>query len=68
MALQFTLKGILRQKKNYKNSNNISLCEKYNLQKILLKKNENPSRYYSTITNLKFQRKPKYHISNLIPI
>jgi hypothetical protein len=34
VALQFTLKSILRQKKNYENSD-ISMCKKYNLQKIL---------------------------------
>jgi len=34
VALPFTLKSILRQKKNYGNSN-ISQCKKYNLQKIL---------------------------------
>ncbi len=29
------------------------------------KGNQNPSRYYnSIITNLKFQHKPKYHLSN----
>jgi hypothetical protein len=34
VALLFTLKGILRQKKNGGNSN-ISPCKKYNVQKIL---------------------------------
>ncbi len=27
-----------------------------------LKKNQNPSKYYDPITNLKFQHKPKYHL------
>jgi hypothetical protein len=27
------------------------------------KRNQNPSRYYNSITNLKFQHKPKYHLS-----
>jgi hypothetical protein len=36
VALSFTLKGILRQKKNYENSN-ISPMQKYNLQKNPLK-------------------------------
>ncbi len=36
MALPFTLKSILRQKKNYRNSN-IFTMQKYNLQKILQK-------------------------------
>jgi hypothetical protein len=34
--------------------------QKYNLQKNPLpKRNQNPSRYYNSITNLKFQHKPK---------
>jgi hypothetical protein len=37
VALPFTLKNILRQKRNYGNSN-ISPCKKYNLQKSLEKK------------------------------
>jgi len=63
----FTLKSILRQKKNYGNSN-ISPCKKYNLKKKSSKKNQNPSRYYynSIITNLKFQHKPKYHLSKIL--
>jgi hypothetical protein len=33
----------------------------------LQKKNQNPSRYYnSIITNLKFQPKPKYHLSKIL--
>jgi hypothetical protein len=64
MALPFTLKiSILRQKKNYGNSN-ISPCKNIlNLQKVSSKKNPNPSRYYNSVTNLKFQHKPKYHLS-----
>jgi len=37
VALPFTLKGILRQKKNYENLN-IFTMQKYNLQVILQKK------------------------------
>jgi hypothetical protein len=33
-----------------------------------LKETKNPSRYYNSVTNLKFQNKPKYHLSNLILI
>jgi hypothetical protein len=39
VALSFTFKGILRQKKNYENSN-VSPMQKYNLQKILQKKSK----------------------------
>jgi hypothetical protein len=38
VALPFTLKIILRQKKKYGNSN-VSPCKKYNLQKISSKRN-----------------------------
>jgi hypothetical protein len=35
---------------------------KFNLQKNPLKRNQNPSKYHNSITNLKFQHKPKYHL------
>jgi hypothetical protein len=59
-------RSILRQKKNYENSN-ISPCKNIiNLSKKSSKRNQNPSRHYyyynSIITNLKFQHKPKYII------
>ncbi len=46
-----------RQKKNYENSS-ISPC-KHIVFKKSSKRNQNPSRYYNSITNLKFQHKPK---------
>jgi hypothetical protein len=63
----FTLKSILRQKKNYENSN-ISPYKNIIFQKSSSKRNQNPSRYYynSIITNLKFQHKPKYHLSKIL--
>ncbi len=64
VALPFTLKHILRQKKNYANSN-ISPSENTILKKSS-KRNQNPSRYYNSITNLKFQHKPKYHLSKIL--
>jgi hypothetical protein len=36
--------------------------QKYNLQKKNSEKNQNPSKYHNSMTNLKFQHKPKYHI------
>jgi hypothetical protein len=30
------------------------------------KRNQNPSRYYNSITNLKFHHKPKYHLSKIL--
>jgi hypothetical protein len=61
VALPFTLKSILRQKKNYGNSG-ISPCKNINFKKSS-KRNPNPSRYCNSITNLKFEHKPKYHLS-----
>jgi hypothetical protein len=29
-------------------------------------RNQDPSTYYNSITNLKFQHKPKYHLSKLL--
>jgi hypothetical protein len=40
--------------------------QKYNLKKNPLKWNQNPSRYYNCITNLKFEHKPKYHLSKIL--
>jgi len=42
--------------------------QKYNLQKKSSnRRNQNPSRYYNSITtNLKFQHKSKYHVSKII--
>jgi hypothetical protein len=59
VALPFTWKSILRQKKNYENLN-ISPCKNMIFKKSS-KRNQHPSRYYNSITNFKFQHKPKYH-------
>jgi hypothetical protein len=41
--------------------------QKYNLQKLFYqKKSQNPLSYYNSITNLKFQHRPKYHLSKLL--
>jgi len=64
VALPFTLNCILRQKKNYRNSN-ISPCKNINFKKSSIR-NRNPGRYYNSITNLKFQHKPDYHISKIL--
>ncbi len=53
-------KSILRQTKNYGNKI-ISPCKNLNFQKSS-KRNQNPSRYYNSMTNLKFQHKPNYHL------
>jgi hypothetical protein len=55
----------VRQKKSYENSN-ISPCKKYILPRKSSKRNQNPSRCYNSITNLKFRHKPKYHLSKIL--
>jgi hypothetical protein len=63
--LPFTIKkSILRQKKNFGNSN-IYHAKKYSSKKPS-KRNQNPSKYHNSITNLKFQHKPKYHLSKIL--
>jgi hypothetical protein len=57
-------KNVLRQKKNYGNSS-ISPCTNIIFKKSS-QQNQNPSRYYNSVTKLKFQHKPKYHISKII--
>jgi hypothetical protein len=65
VALPFTFKSILRQKKlNYGNSN-ISPCKNIIFKKSS-KRNQNPARHYNSETNLKFQHKPKYHLSKIL--
>jgi len=69
MALPSTLKKYLKAKEElWKLNSNISPCKNVpNLQKKSSKRNQKiPSRYYNTITNLKFQHKPKYHLSKIL--
>jgi hypothetical protein len=63
VALPFPLTSILRQNKNYGNSN-ISPCKNIIIKKDS-KRNQNPSRYYISITNIKFQYKPKCNFSKI---
>jgi hypothetical protein len=58
VALPFKLKCILRQKKNYGKSS-ISPCKNIIFKKSS-ERSQNPSRYYNSTTNLKFQHKPKF--------
>jgi hypothetical protein len=60
VALPFTLKSILKQKKRIKETQIFHHAKIYS-SKNHSKRNQNPSRYYynSIITNLKFQHKPK---------
>ncbi len=54
------------QKKKYGNENQIFDHAKNIMFKESSKGNQNPSRYYNSITNLKFQHKPKYHLSKIL--
>jgi len=64
VALPFTSKSSLRQNKNYENSN-ISPYKNIIFKKSS-KRYQNPSRYYNSVTNLKFQHKPKYPLSKIL--
>jgi hypothetical protein len=61
VALPFTLKKYLKAKEELWNFKYFTM-QKYNLQKKSFKRNQNPSRYHNSITNLKFQHKPRYII------
>jgi hypothetical protein len=64
VALPFTLKRTLRQKKELRNSN-ISPCKNIIFKKSS-KGNQNSSRYYNSRINLKFQHKPRYHLRKIL--
>jgi hypothetical protein len=70
VALPFTLKKYLKVKEELWKLKYISPCKNIIFKKINpLKQNQNPSRYYyNSITNLKFQHKPKkYHLFKKSP-
>jgi hypothetical protein len=60
VALPFTLKSIILKAKEELLETQIFLHAKNIIFKNSSKRNQNPSRYYNYITNLKFQHKPKY--------
>jgi hypothetical protein len=66
LALPFTLKSVeMQKKKNYENSN-ISPCKNIIFKKQSSERNQNHSKYHNSITNLKFQHKPKSHLSKIL--
>ncbi len=67
VALPFTLKSILRHKKNYGNSN-ILYHEKILSSKSPLKETKIFQDIITLFTNLKFQHKPKYLLSKNPPV
>jgi hypothetical protein len=71
VALPFTLKSYLKQAKEEEEEELWKLkyftMLKYNLQKTHRKQNQNPSRYYNSITKSQvFQFQPKYHLSKIL--
>jgi hypothetical protein len=67
MALPFTIKSILKAKKRIMEIQNTSPRKNIIFEKYPLKENQiNPSRYHNSITNLKFQQKPKSHLSKIL--
>jgi hypothetical protein len=64
VALPFTLKSILRQRRIIKTQ--IFHYAKIIIFKKSSKRNQNLSRHYNSIINLKFQHKPKYHLSKIL--
>jgi hypothetical protein len=67
LTLSFTLRSILRQKEEEELWKfKYFTMQKYNLQKSPLERNQNLSEYHNSIANLKFQHKPKYHLSKIL--
>jgi hypothetical protein len=66
VALPFTLKKYLKKAKEESWKLKIFHHAKIIIFKTLSKRNQNPSRYYNSITNLKFQYEPKYHLSKIL--
>jgi hypothetical protein len=54
----------MQKRKNYGNSN-ISPYKNIIFKKSS-KRKQNPSKYYNSVNNLKFQHKPKYHLSKIL--
>jgi hypothetical protein len=66
VALPFALKKYIKAKeKRIMENSNIPPCQNIIFKKSS-KRNQKPSRYYNSVTNLKFQHKPKYHLSKIL--
>jgi hypothetical protein len=64
-GVSFIIGRCWKAKENYEDSN-ISPCKNVVFKKSS-KRNQNHSKYENFITNLKFQHKPKYHLSKKNP-
>jgi hypothetical protein len=64
-GLAIYIKKYLKAKEKFMKIQKNSPCKNIIFKKSS-KKNPNPSRYHNTITNLKFQHEPKYHLSKIL--
>jgi hypothetical protein len=64
-GLAIYIKKYLKEKEELWKFNYLTI-QKYNLQKNPLKRNQNLSKDHNSVTNLKFQHKPKYHLSKIL--
>jgi hypothetical protein len=64
-SLVIYIKTYLKAKNELWKNSNISPCKNIIFKKSS-RRNQNPSRYYNSITNLKFQHKPKNHVSKIL--
>jgi hypothetical protein len=66
VALPFTLRRNLKAKEESQKLQYFTMQKLYLQKKNPLKETQDPSTYYnSRTTNLKFQHKPKYHLSKI---
>jgi hypothetical protein len=65
MALPFTFKKYLKAKEELWKLKLFHHAKIYQSSKKSSKRNQNPWSYYNSITNLKFQHQPKYHLSKI---
>jgi hypothetical protein len=63
-GLAIYIKKYRKHKKNHENSN-VSPCKNIIFKKSS-ERNQNPSRYCNSITKLKFQHKPRHHLSKIL--
>jgi hypothetical protein len=66
MALPFTFKKYLKAKEELWNLKYLFHHAKNIIFKKYSKRNQNPSRYHKSASNLKFQYKLKYHLSKIL--
>jgi hypothetical protein len=64
-SLAIYIKIYPKAKEEFFENSNISPCKNIIFKKSY-ERNQNPSKYYNSVTNLKFQHKPKYHFSKIL--